>query len=479
MCNDVVRSPATGLGPSLRRALLSESPRPERIRAHPLAPWLVVATVSIGAFMGQLDASIVTLALPHIGVAFHASPAVVVWVSLSYLLVLVATLPAAGFLADRFGRKLLYIQGFVVFTAASLACGLAPDLGALVLARCVQGVGAALLQANSVALIREALSGDRLGRGLGVQGAAQAVGLAGGPAIGGLLLALGGWRLLFFVNIPAGVLGALAGIVLLPRSRSHRRGVRFDWRGAVLLAVAAGALMVVVSLGREPGFTPPLITGLGILAVAAAAGFVVLERRVAAPLLDLPLLARRPLGPALASGLVAQMVLFGTLIAVPFDLAARGVGSAVAGLELAALPAALGLVAPVAGRFADRFGRRLLAPAGLALCGLGLVALAFAHAAPERIAALAVAGAGLGAFVPSNNTTIMRAAPPGRAGAMSGVLNMTRAMGTALGVALASLLYASAGGADHRLAVTLVALGAVAVASAAALAASVHLREPR
>ena len=263
--------------------LLTESPRPARVRRHPLAPWLVVATVSIGAFMGQLDASIVTLALPHIGVAFHASPAVVVWVSLSYLLVLVATLPAAGFLADRFGRKLLYIQGFVVFTAASLACGLAPDLGALVLARCVQGVGAALLQANSVALIREALSGDRLGRGLGVQGAAQAVGLAGGPAIGGLLLALGGWRLLFFVNIPAGMLGALAGIVLLPRSRSHRRGVRFDWRGAVLLAVAAGALMVVVSLGREPGFPPPLIAGLGILAVAAAAGFVVLERRVAAP----------------------------------------------------------------------------------------------------------------------------------------------------------------------------------------------------
>jgi len=138
--NLAVRSQATRLGPSLRRALLSESPRPDRIRSHPLAPWLVVATVSIGAFMGQLDASIVTLALPHLGTAFHATPGVVVWVSLSYLLVLVAALPVAGYLADRFGRKLLYVQGFAVFTAASLACGLAPDLPALVLACCVQGV---------------------------------------------------------------------------------------------------------------------------------------------------------------------------------------------------------------------------------------------------------------------------------------------------------------------------------------------------
>ena len=115
--------------------------------------------------MGQLDASIVTVALPHIGGAFGVGPGVAVWVSLAYLLVLVCALPAAGRLADRFGRKLLYVQGFVVFTAASLACGLAPDLATLIAARCVQGLGAALLQANSVALIRESTDGDRLGRG--------------------------------------------------------------------------------------------------------------------------------------------------------------------------------------------------------------------------------------------------------------------------------------------------------------------------
>jgi len=463
---------------ALMRCFLTESPRPERVREHRLAPWLVVGTVSIGAFMGQLDASIVSLALPHIGAAFGVGPGVVVWVSLSYLVVLVCALPVAGRLADRVGRKRLYVQGFVVFTLASLACGLAPDLPLLIAARCVQGLGAALLQANSVALIREALSGDQLGRGLGIQGAAQAVGLAGGPAVGGLLLALGGWRLLFLVNLPAGAIGAAAGVLLLPRSRTRLPASRFDWGGAALLALAAGSLMAVVSLGREPGFTAPVIGGLGALAVLAAIGFVAVERRVAAPLLDLALLRRRPLPAALGSGLVAQTVLFGTLIVVSFDLAARGVGSAIAGLELAALPIALGVAAPLAGRLADRHGPRRLAAAGLALTGLALAALALVHGAPERVLALACAGAGLGLFVPVNNTTIMRAAPEGRAGAMSGVLNMTRGIGTALGVAVASLLYGvgigtgrGAAGADHGLEITLAALAALALLVAGALAA--------
>jgi EmrB/QacA subfamily drug resistance transporter len=470
-------------GINVIRSLLLESPRPRRIREHRLAPWLVVATVSIGAFMGQLDASIVSLALPHIGAAFAAGPGVVVWVSLAYLLVLVCGLPVAGRFADRVGRKRLYVQGFVVFSVASAACGLAPDLPALIAARCLQGVGAALLQANSVALIREALSREQLGRGLGVQGAAQAVGLAGGPALGGLLLSLGGWRLLFLVNVPVGAVGIVAGVLLLPRSGVGRAMARFDWPGALLLALAAGTLMVLVSLGREPAFTAPLLAALVALAVAAAAGLVIVERRAPAPLLDLALLRRRPLAAALGSGFVAQTVLFGTLVAVPFDLAAHGIGSAAAGLELAALPVALAIAAPLAGRSADRHGAHVLTTAGIAITGLALAALAVAHGAPERVAALAAVGAGLGAFVPVNNATIMRAAASGHAGAMSGVLNMTRGLGTALGVALASLLYASAGGpgvagADRGLMVALLALAALALVTAAVLAAVARSPEP-
>jgi EmrB/QacA subfamily drug resistance transporter len=467
----MLQSP-TRAAPVLISSVLRESPRPERVRAHRLAPWLVVATVTVGAFMGQLDASIVTLALPRIASSFDVAPGVVVWVSLSYLLVLVCALPLAGRLADRLGRKRLYVQGFIVFTLASLACGIAPDFPALIAARCVQGLGAALLQANSVALIREALDRDSLGRGLGIQGAAQAVGLAGGPAIGGLLLALGGWRLLFLVNVPAGLLGAAAGVLLLPRSRAFAPAAPFDWRGAVLLVLAAAPFLAVVSLGREPGVTAPLLAALAALALLAAVGLIAVERRAAAPLLDPGLLLRRPLRLQLASGLVAQTVLFGTLVVVPFDLVAHGEGAALAGLQLAVLPIALGLAAPLAGRFADQRSTKRFVVGGLCLAGLGLAALAFAHGPGERVASLALAGVGLGMFVPVNNMTIMHAAPAGRAGAMSGVLNMTRGLGTALGVALASLLYSSAAGAgvsgaDHGLAAALLALAALVLLTAA------------
>ena len=212
----------TPIAVALRR-LLREPRRPAAVRESPRAPWLAVGTVCIGAFMGQLDVSIVTLALPHIGAGLHAGPGAVRWVALSYLLVLTGTLVAVGYLADRIGRKLLYTYGFAVFTAGSALCGLAPDLGWLIGARLLQGLGAAMLQANSVALIAATLPRRELARGIGIQGAAQASGLALGPVLGGLLLALGGWRLIFLMNLPAGLLGLALSRYLLPRTRSRRR----------------------------------------------------------------------------------------------------------------------------------------------------------------------------------------------------------------------------------------------------------------
>ena len=176
-----------------------------------------MAAVCVGAFMGQLDASIVTVALPTLQHTFDASVGAVTWVGLSYLLVLVATVTAVGRFADMWGRKLLYVYGFVIFTVASALCGLAPDLGALCGFRALQAVGAAMLQANSLAIIVLVVPAASLGRAIGLQGAAQALGLALGPTIGGLLLAAGGWRLIFFVNVPFGLFGAVAAVLLVPR----------------------------------------------------------------------------------------------------------------------------------------------------------------------------------------------------------------------------------------------------------------------
>jgi MFS family permease len=334
--------------------------------------------------MGQLDVSIVTLALPHIGAGLHAGPAAVRWVALSYLLILTATLIAVGYLADRLGRKLLYTYGFAVFTVGSALCGLAPDLGWLIGARLLQGLGAAMLQANSVALIAATLPRRELARGIGIQGAAQASGLALGPVLGGLLLALGGWRLIFLVNLPAGLLGLALSRYLLPRTRftplRAKREVRWERSTLALGLFGAGA---------------------------------------------------------------AYLVMFGVLYVIPYYLAASHVPVALAGLQLAALPVALGIVAPLAGRRAERIEPRTLAGGGLLLCALGLLELAIYHGAAGRTLGLALAGAGLGAFIPVNSAGVMNAAPRERAGALSGILNTTRGLGTALGVAMAGLIYSA------------------------------------
>ena len=200
-----------------------------------------MAAVCIGAFMGQLDASIVTVALPTLQRTFHASVGAVTWVGLSYLLVLVATVAAVGRFADMWGRKLLYVYGFGIFIVGSALCGLAPTLGMLIGFRALQAVGAALLQANSVAIIVLAVPKSPLGKAIGIQGAAQAVGLALGPTVGGFLLAAGGWRLIFFVNVPFGLLGMIAGCSWSPGAATSRpREVRLDRTGPVLSGRGGG-----------------------------------------------------------------------------------------------------------------------------------------------------------------------------------------------------------------------------------------------
>src|ERR1700677_1654896 len=235
--------------------LLVEPRRPLAIRERPNAHWLAVAAVCVGALMGQLDASIVTVALPTLQRSFHASVGSVTWVGLSYLLVLVATVTAVGRFADMWGRKLLYVYGFIIFIGASVLCGLAPDLAALCGFRALQALGAAMLQANSLAIICLVVPARSLGRAIGLQGAAQAIGLALGPSVGGLLLAAGGWRLIFFVNVPLRVFGAVAALLLVPRSRALAARVPFDYKGLGIFFPAVVILLIAISFGATAGWT--------------------------------------------------------------------------------------------------------------------------------------------------------------------------------------------------------------------------------
>jgi EmrB/QacA subfamily drug resistance transporter len=429
-----------------------EPARPAWLRNHPRAYWFAVATVCVGAFMGQLDASIVTLALPDLQRTFHSSLGAVTWVGLGYLVTLVGLVTAVGRLADTVGRKLLYTYGFLVFIAGSALCAVAPSLGSLVGFRVLQAIGAAMLQANSVAIVYLVMPPERLGRGLGVQGAAQALGLALGPTVGGFLIALGGWRWIFWVNVPFGFIGAGLGWVFLPRSRDLGPGSAFDWWGAGLLASAVAAVLWVVSFGNSYGWTSPrIIAGIGV-GTLLLVGLTVREGRFSNPLVPPALLRPSRLSAGLASGLLAYLVMFGTLLLVPFFLErGLGLGSGLTGLVLTAMPAGLALVAPLAGRWADHAGAGVVTVAGMLVTSGSLAALALAARSPATVtAALAAEGVGLGLFTPANNAAIMASASRSEAGLVGGLLNMTRGVGTALGLAVTGLVLALAGGSYGR-----------------------------
>ena len=347
------RKPPAGSGCSSSHAGLA--PSGECRRAYRLA----VAAVCIGAFMGQLDASIVTLAFPSLARVFRPAPARVTWVGLSYLLVLVATVAAVGRFADMVGRKLLYIYGFA---------HLHRRFG--LVRRCAEPPRTRRLPGPSGRRARPCCRPTawpsspwpcprhRLGRSLGIQGAAQALGLALGPSVGGLLLAAGGWRLIFLVNIPVGLVGMVAGLVFVPRSRHLQTRVPFDWAGFALFFPAVVALVFVISLGNRLGWTSAAIVGAVVAAVLGhrrvrPAGATASRR----PWSTCALFLRRPFTAGIVSSLLAFVVLFGVLVVVPFyfERSLRA-GTVRTGFELMAMPVALGLVAPLSGRMADGSG---------------------------------------------------------------------------------------------------------------------------
>jgi EmrB/QacA subfamily drug resistance transporter len=427
--------------PAWLRVLPAERARPARIRDWRYGWWLAVGTVCFGAFMGQLDASIATLTYPALRTEFHASLAEVEWVSLGYLLALIALLVPVGRLSDAYGRKLMYLCGFLVFTAASAACGLAPSLGALVAFRIVQALGAALLQANSVALVTTSAPRDKMRLALGVQAGAQAVGLALGPTLGGAIVDTFGWRWVFLVNLPVGVVALVLGHYLLPRTRTCVPTTRFDWPGLALLVTATTALLLGISATSGLDLPMPATVALFLLAVVAGFGLALRLVRAASPLIDPVLLRTRQIAAGLVGALGGYLMLFGPLVLVPVVLTGAGAGLSAAGLVLTALPAGFAAAALAANRvlptgWSDR--RRALTGSGLAVVALAGMSIA-PPTTPWLIPLLALLGLGLGTFTPANNTLVMAAIPSRAAGTGGGLVNMTRGLGTALGVALVAL----------------------------------------
>ena len=417
-------------------------------------PWLVVGTVCVGAFMAALDASIVTIALPTLAGSFHVGLNLAAWVTIAYLLTLTALVVTFGRLADMFSRRSVYTAGFSVFIVGSALSGAAPSFPILIAARVLQAVGAGMLQANSVAIVTAAAPRGERGRAIGFQAAAQAIGLALGPTIGGLLVGWLGWRAIFYVNVPVGILGTLAGLALLPDDRRGRqpdaagaRRVGFDVPGAALLAVALVGLMFGLTQGYKIGWLSPAVLVGFAVTLAALAGVVAVERRSRFPLVQ-PALLRIPIFVwGNLTGLLTYAALFGVLFLMPFEFErAFHMPPALSGAFITIVPLSMMAASPFGGTLADRYGAYRLTLVGAALMELGLVALALLGGLDSSyllLAPLAVVGVGMGLFTPPNNSSVMGSVPAENLGTAGGVLNMARSLGMSMGSAIAATLYAS------------------------------------
>lgn len=423
--------------------------------ARPGYPWLVVGTVCVGAFMAALDASIVTIALPTLAGAFHVGLNLAAWVTIAYLLTLTALVVTFGRVADLFGRRAVYTAGFSVFIVGSALSGAAPTFTVLIAARVLQAVGAGMLQSNSVAIVTAAAPPGGRGRAIGFQAAAQAIGLALGPTIGGLLVGWLGWRAIFYVNVPVGIVGTLAALALLPDDRRARpasasapgRRAGFDVWGAGLLAVALVGLMYGLTQGYKLGWASLPVLGAFGVAAAALAGTAAVERRSPYPLVH-PALMRVPVFVwGNLTGLLTYLTLFGVLFLMPFEFErAFHLAPAPSGLLLTAVPLSMMAASPFGGSLADRYGAHLLTVIGASLMEFGLIALALlgsVRSAYLLLAPLAVIGVGMGLFTPPNNSSVMGSAPSEHLGTAGGVLNMARSLGMSMGSAIAATLYAS------------------------------------
>jgi EmrB/QacA subfamily drug resistance transporter len=407
-------------------------------------PWLVVGLVCIGAFAGQLDATIVQLALPTLGRTFNAPLQQVSWVALSYLLAFAAFLPIFGRLCQMFGRKDLYVVGYLIFVAASALCAMASDFWQLLAFRLLQGMGGSLLGANSIAILVKTIQPEARGRALGYFAAAQAVGMSAGPAIGGVILASLGWRWIFWITVPFGIVAAAIGWLALPRDVAAAREQRFDWGGALLIGPAL--ILAITILNQAADW------GLGSVRSLVSAGACVIlfalairhERATRWPLVDPRLFQSAGFRYGAVAVALAYAILYGTFFIMSFALEHGYAESPVeAGFRLALIPVAIGLSAPLSSDIRRWIGSTNIGVAAMLCCLSAIVILVLtdsliAHHRLYHSCAFILFGVGLGVFIAPNNDTTISAVPPELSSAAGSLLNLLRALGTSVGVASAA-----------------------------------------
>jgi EmrB/QacA subfamily drug resistance transporter len=403
--------------------------------------WVVLSIITIGVFMASVDTAVVVLALPDMMTDLHANLVSMTWVLMVYTFVGTVFLLALGRVGDMFGRIRLYNMGFVIFTLGSVLCGLAHAAWLLVASRVIQGGGGALMLVNAWAIITEVFPASERGLALGINSLIWGLGGVVGPVLGGLILAAGTWRWIFFINIPIGVGGSIAGYLILRERSRPATDEKLDVLGALSFSAALFGLLYALTQGIESGWTSPAMLSLFALFLVGIAFFIFWEKTVRHPALDLSLFDSLVFDFSILASMFQAIAAFSVQFLLVFYFqAVKGYSAIHSAFLLMPLPVAIAFSGPFSGKISDRIGSTIPATAGVLLQAAGIFILSTVglDAGYARIAlGLALSGAGGGFFFSPNTSAAMGAAKKNRLGVASAALATLRNTGMVISYALA------------------------------------------
>lgn len=404
--------------------------------------WQILIATLFVLIMTPLDGTSVNVAIPIMQREFHLALSQVAWVSLIYLLVCTSFILPFGRVGDVWGFRRVFLAGAFIFVLSSAMCGFSSAFHWLIIGRTIQGIGACMLMSVSSALTTAIFPSNERGRALGVVGMVIAIGAIIGPSLGGFLTSIGGWRLIFLINLPIGIIGLILCSRIVPEIRMDK-GSTIDWTGAIMLVLSLGSFMLAVTQGEHWGWMSTPVLGLTAVWLVLGISFFVMELRLPSPILDLSLF-HHPIftgaNIALAMNFMGQFCV--TFLVPKYLMDGMHLSVAHTGLVMMASPAAIFAIAPVSGALSDRIGTRPLAVVGELLVMSGLASLAFIVPCKNIayvVVSLLMVGIGAGLFQSPNNSAIMGSVPRARLGTGSAVLAAMRNLGMALGITISSV----------------------------------------
>jgi EmrB/QacA subfamily drug resistance transporter len=408
--------------------------------------WIALSCTTLGALMSVMNGSTLIIALPIMMKDLNLDMGTVTWILMEYLLILTVLVPTIGRLADIAGRKKLYVSGFALFTFASLLCALSNSGIQLLIFRFVQGVGGALMLANSTTIVADAFPKNELGKALGVNSMVISVGNVIGPILGGFLVSIG-WRSIFYINIPIGVLGTIWSFIQLKELIKIPEKQKFDFLGTILFTLGMFLLLVSLTLGSFSGWLNPVVIIMIIASIIIIGLFIHVEKNTQYPMIDLRLLNTRILAFANASNFFNGIARGAVSFLLVFYLQGiKSMDPILAGIYLTPLAISMFIISPISGHLSDKVGSRALSSIGLIITAIGLLGFMTIGASTPMyliIIYMLIIGLGSGLFFSPNTNAIMGSVPAHKRGVAAGLRTMLNTCGSLLSISLSMAIISS------------------------------------